>query len=200
MTQAATGVAPEGDPPARGAVIAVVGPSGVGKDSLMDFARKRFSGLTDIHFVRRMITRPKDSIGEDHEPVTAETFETLARSGAFAVHWKAHGLGYGIPASVHDDLAAGHIVIVNGSRSALDAFRTAFPRLLVINVTAHPEVLAKRLSARGRETAADIEARLARATDPLPEDMHVVTIDNSGDLAVAGRRLVDIVEGLRSEV
>jgi ribose 1,5-bisphosphokinase len=181
-------------------VIAVVGPSGVGKDSLMDFARQHFSGRTDIRFVRRMITRPKDPIGEDHEPVTPEDFETLARSDAFAVHWKAHGLGYGIPAAVNDDLAAGYIVIVNGSRSALDGFRTAFPRLLIVNVTARPDVLAKRLAARGRETAADIEARLARATEPLPDDMKVVTIDNSGDLATAGQQLVDLVEGLAGEV
>ncbi|MGC4409008.1 phosphonate metabolism protein/1,5-bisphosphokinase (PRPP-forming) PhnN [Allorhizobium sp. NPDC080224] len=199
MMHAATGMALERDA-SRGTVIAVVGPSGVGKDSLMDFARRHFSGTEDILFVRRMITRPKDSIGEDHEPVTAETFEALVRSRAFAVYWKAHGLGYGIPADVHDDLAAGRVVIVNGSRSALEGFRAAFPQLLVVNVTARPDVLAKRLAARGRETAADIEARLARATDPLPEDVKVVTIDNSGDLAVAGRRLVDLIEGLRSEV
>lgn len=199
MTQAATGIAAERDP-ARGTVIAVVGPSGVGKDSLMDFARQHLSGRTDICFVRRTITRPKDSVGEDHDAVTAEAFEALARSGAFAVHWKAHGLGYGIPANVYVDLAAGHIVIVNGSRSALDGFRAAFPRLLVVNVTARPDVLAKRLAARGRETAADIEARLARATEPLPDDLKVVTIDNSGELASAGRQLVDLVEGLRGQV
>lgn len=181
-------------------VIAVVGPSGVGKDSLMDFARRHLSDRKGIRFVRRMITRPKDSVGEDHEPLTAEAFDSLVRSGAFAVHWSAHGLGYGIPADIYEDLAAGHIVIVNGSRSALDGFRSAFSRLLVVNVTARPEVLAERLAARGRETAADIEARLARATDPMPDDVKVVIIDNSGDLAVAGRRLVDLVEGLRSEV
>ncbi|MFN3362612.1 MAG: phosphonate metabolism protein/1,5-bisphosphokinase (PRPP-forming) PhnN [Allorhizobium sp.] len=185
---------------ARGTIVAVVGPSGVGKDSLMDFARRHLSDREDIRFVRRMITRPKDPIGEDHEPVTTENFEALARSGAFAVYWKAHGLGYGIPANVHDDLAAGRVVIVNGSRSALDAFRVAFSQLLIVNVTARPDVLAKRLATRGRETAADIEARLARATDPLPEDVKVVTIDNSGDLAVAGRLMVNLIEGLRSEV
>lgn len=182
-----------------GTVLAVVGPSGVGKDSLMDFARQHLSGRTDIRFVRRMITRPKDSVGEDHEPVTPEVFEALARSGAFAVHWKAHGLGYGIPANVHDDLAAGRIVIVNGSRSALDGFRAAFPRLLVVNVTARPDVLAQRLAARGRETASDIEARLARSTEPTPSDLNNVTIDNSGTLETAGREMVKLIESLLVE-
>ncbi len=198
MTQAATGIAAERDP-ARGTVIAVVGPSGVGKDSLMDLARKHFSGRADIRFVRRTITRPKDSVGEDHDAVTAEAFEALTRSGAFAVSWKAHGLGYGIPADVHDDLAAGRVVIVNGSRSALDAFSTAFPRLLVVNITARPDVLAKRLTARGRETAADIEARLKRSSEPLPPQLDTVSIDNSGELEAAGKELVRLIESLLSK-
>lgn len=198
MTQAATGIAAERDP-ARGTVIAVVGPSGVGKDSLMDFARKHFSSRADIRFVRRTITRPEDSVGEHHDAVTAEAFEALARSGTFAVSWKAHGLGYGIPADVHDDLAAGRVVIVNGSRSALDAFSTAFPRLLVVNITARPDVLAKRLTARGRETAADIEARLKRSSEPLPPQLDTVSIDNSGELEAAGKKLVRLIEGLLSK-
>lgn len=196
MIQVATDQATERDT-ARGTVIAVVGPSGVGKDSLIDFARQHFSGRTDIRFVRRTITRPQNSIGEDHHAVTEDAFDALVRSGAFAVHWKAHGLGYGIPADIYEDLAAGHIVIANGSRSALDAFRTAFPHLLVVNVTARPEILAKRLAARGRETAADISARLGRSITPLMPNLDVVDIDNSGALTDAGKQLVSLIEDRR---
>jgi ribose 1,5-bisphosphokinase len=180
----------------RGTMIAVVGPSGVGKDSLMDIARRHFEGRGDLRFVRRVITRPQESAGEDHEAVTPEEFKTLARSGSFAVSWHAHGLDYGIPADVFDDLAAGHVVVANGSRSALDAFQAAFPSLLVVNVTARPEILARRLAARGRETAAEIEARLARSAEPLPPELQVITIDNSGDLQSAGHELVELIEGL----
>ena len=181
---------------ANGTLIAVVGPSGVGKDSLMDIARQHFAGRDDLRFVRRVITRAEDAVGEDHHAVTSEAFEELSKSGAFAVSWQAHGLGYGIPTDVYDDLAAGRIVIANGSRSALDAFRTAFPQLVVVNVSARPEILAKRLAARGRETAADIEARLVRSSEPLPPDLHIVNIDNSGELDLAGKELVDLIEGL----
>lgn len=177
-----------------GLFVAVVGPSGVGKDSLIEIARHHFADRPDLRFVRRIITRPQQAKGEDHLAVSTEDFRTLDRAGAFAVSWHAHGLDYGIPADVHDDLAAGHVVVANGSRSALQGFRSAFPRLLVINVTAHPEVLAQRLAARGRETRADIDARLARATDPLPTDLNVATIDNSGELAVAGQTLVDLIQ------
>ncbi|THV12016.1 phosphonate metabolism protein/1,5-bisphosphokinase (PRPP-forming) PhnN [Rhizobium rhizophilum] len=193
--QVAKGVASEKNA-ATGTLIAVVGPSGVGKDSLMDIARHHFAGRDNLRFVRRVITRAEDAVGEDHHAVTPEAFEELSKSGAFAVSWQAHGLGYGIPADVYDDLASGHVVIANGSRSALDAFRAAFPQLVVVNVTARPEILAKRLATRGRETAADIEARLARSSEPLPPDLHVVTIDNSGELDLAGTELVNLIQGL----
>ncbi|QEE45686.1 phosphonate metabolism protein/1,5-bisphosphokinase (PRPP-forming) PhnN [Rhizobium sp. WL3] len=198
MTQVAKGVATEKNA-ATGTLIAVVGPSGVGKDSLMDIARHHFAGRDDLRFVRRVITRAEDAVGEDHHAVTSEAFEELSKSGAFAVSWQAHGLGYGIPSDVYDDLAAGHVVIANGSRSALDAFHAAFPHLVVVNVTARPEILAKRLAARGRETAADIEARLTRSSQPLPPDLHVVTIDNSGELDLAGEELVNLIQGLFSK-
>lgn len=180
----------------KGTVIAVVGPSGVGKDSLMDFTRRHFAERDDVRFVRRTITRLKGAVGEEHTAVTFEAFDELARAGAFAVHWHAHGLGYGIPADVFEDLSAGHVVIANGSRSALRAFQLAFPNLVVVNVTADPEILANRLAARGRETPADIKSRLDRSPEPLPSDLTVVDIDNSGELERAGTALVALIDRL----
>ena len=87
-------------------------------------------------------------------------------------------------------------LLSSSSRSALASVRAAFPDLVVVNVTARADVLAKRLAARGRETAKQIEARLARTTAPLPLDLTIMTIDNSGDLEVAGKELVQLIEEL----
>jgi ribose 1,5-bisphosphokinase len=58
-----------------------------------------------------------------------------------------------------------------------------FPGFAVLSLTATPEVLAQRLQGRGRESAADIARRLARADNALPAGLdRVVTIDNSGAL------------------
>ncbi|MBB3162722.1 phosphonate metabolism protein/1,5-bisphosphokinase (PRPP-forming) PhnN [Rhizobium laguerreae] len=180
----------------RGIMVVVVGPSGAGKDTLMNLAARRFKGRDDVHFVRRVITRHRDAGGEDHLSVSLEGFASMEQSGSFAVWWEAHGLKYGIPAEVSVALSRGHIVVANGSRSALHRFQAAFPRLKVINVTARAEVLAGRLEARGRETHEDIMARLARGPLTVRGEYDVVELDNSGSLEEAEQKMIEILDGL----
>ena len=52
----------------------------------------------------------------------------------------------------------------------------------VLLVTARPDVRARRLAGRGRESAEDIEARLQREGAPVPDGIVPVIIDNSGGL------------------
>ncbi|MBC7314487.1 MAG: phosphonate metabolism protein/1,5-bisphosphokinase (PRPP-forming) PhnN [Rhizobium sp.] len=177
-------------------MVAVVGPSGAGKDSLIHLAMQYFAGRPDVHFVQRVITRPADSGGEQHRGVLPDEFEAMREQGAFAVDWDAHGLSYGIPASVHEKLALGHLVVANGSRSALPQLAKAFPSLLVVNVTASPEVLAERLVARGRESREEILERLKRGSLTVDGDYDVVTIDNSGALADAATKLISTLEAV----
>jgi ribose 1,5-bisphosphokinase len=183
--------------PAHGTLIVVVGPSGAGKDSLIRFVMAHFAGHPEVHVVQRVITRASDAGGEDHRAVTMAEFAQARAAGGFAVDWEAHGLHYGIPASVQKQLAQGHLVIANGSRSVLDRFQQAFPSLLVVNITARPDVLARRLQARGRESMADIEARLKRGGSlAIPACYPCLTIDNSGPLEEGGGKLIKALEGL----
>jgi len=54
----------------------------------------------------------------------------------------------------------------------------AFPGLRVIQISAPLGVLADRLAARGRESHADIIARLQRASYALPEGVPAIEISN----------------------
>lgn len=162
-----------------GRVFAVVGPSGVGKDTLMAAVGAARPGLV---LVRRVITRPEAAGGEPFEGVSAEEFARRADKGDFALDWQAHGLNYGIPAAVRDALARGSDVLVNLSRAVLPEAARAFPGLTVVHVTARPEVLAQRLAARGRENGEEITRRLSRTVPPLPAGLPVIEIDNSGRL------------------
>ena len=138
--------------------------------------------LPSMHLVRRVITRAADLGGEEYDAVPEAQFHEMAETGAFAVSWGAHGLFYGIPNTVRDELARGTDCLANFSRTALDAGARAFPNFLVLNITAQPETLAARLAARGREAEAEIAQRLAQADKPLPDGLTVLSVSNDGPL------------------
>ncbi len=174
-------------------LVAVVGPSGSGKDTLINAARMALGAQERFTFVRRVVTRPPLE-GEDHETVDEKTFATRQNAGAFAFAWRAHGLQYGIPAEIGLPLAEGKIVVASVSRTVL-ADAAARYRLHVVEITAPPDVLARRLAARGRDDAVGVAARLAR-TVKLPEGMPRDTIMNDGTIEQGGRRLVAILNRL----
>lgn len=163
-----------------GRLIAVVGPSGVGKDSVMAGIQ---SAIPSLHVVRRVITRAPGLGGEDYDAATVSQFRALVEDGAFAVHWGAHGLHYGIPITVKRHLGKGNDCLVNFSRKALAQAAGIFPRLVVLNITAKPETLARRLATRGRETEEEIANRLAQADKPLPTGLRVIHLANDGALS-----------------
>lgn len=164
-----------------GLLVAIVGPSGAGKDTLLDaLALKR----PDIMIAQRIITRPADAGGEAHIAVSDALFDAQLAMGRYAFHWQAHGLRYAIPASIDQHLAQGGVVVFNGSRKALPEIARAYPQLLVVMVTAPVEILAARLRARGRETARDIAARLKRAELAPPEGARVIVNDTTPEAAL----------------
>ena len=159
-------------------LVAVVGPSGAGKDTLMAGARAHLAGDARFLFVRRSITRPAGAGGEDHRSLTREEFTNARDAGAFALWWEAHGLLYGIPRAIEAEMAMGRIAVANLSRGVLDDAGSRYP-LRVLEITAPPDVLAARLAARGREHAAERAARAARGMT-LPPGTPVTTILNLG--------------------
>lgn len=117
--------------------------------------------------------------------MTEPAFAAAVAAGDFLVHWSAHGLNYGIPRRALGDVASGRLVVFNGSRAALPAARAVFPALQVVMVTAPPAVLAQRLAARGRESNAQIDARIARASLSAPDGAVIVMNDGSVAQGVA---------------
>lgn len=168
-----------------GRLICVVGPSGAGKDTLIDAARAERPHLV---IVRRVITRPSALGGEDFDGVTQAEFDRRKAAGAFALDWRAHGLSYGVPAAMLELRDQGQDVLFNGSRAALEQACDVFPELQVIRITAPSFVLMERLLARGRETRAEIEARIQRQSYEVPSGLQVTDVRNDGPLekAIAG--------------
>ena len=177
----------------RGRLVLVVGPSGAGKDTLIGYCRERLSGDPSVVFPRRVVTR-EESAHEEHDTLDHGDFAGEIARGAYALHWRAHGLGYGVPAAILADLERGRSVVVNVSRAVVAEARHRFRPLTVALVTAPPDVLAARLSARGRESAADVDGRIGRVPATVVGD-DVVVIDNSGFVEEAGDRLLAVIRG-----
>lgn len=162
-----------------GRLIAVVGPSGAGKDTLLDAVRER---RRDLHIARRVITRPSGAGGEDFEGVNQVEFDRRRDAGAFALHWEAHGLSYGVPVSIDGALVEGRDVLFNGSRAILPHAYELYPNLGVLLVTASVDTLAGRLAERGRESREDIARRLARAEYDIAPGLPLRRVANDGAL------------------
>lgn len=181
-----------------GKLIYLMGPSGSGKDSLIDAARP-YLAVRGCEVVRRVITRSAEAVGEDALGVSRETFQSLKEEGAFALSWQANGLEYGIPVQIEDWLQAGRHVLVNGSRGHLQHARERYPDLLAIMLRVDTQVLHQRLLTRGRETATEISARLKRnelfldSVETLGAEQ-VQILDNSAELTVGVQGLLALID------
>jgi len=167
-----------------GVLVLVVGPSGVGKDTLISGARQALEADKRFSFVRRLVTRPTDIELEDHLSIEPEEFAAALAAERFALHWEAHGLNYALPIGVDTDLALGRIVVANVSRHVVPAALGKYPASRVVLVSAEISLRAERLARRGRENRDQIAARLAREGAALPADVSPIVIDNSKSIAI----------------
>lgn len=175
-----------------GTLIYVIGPSGCGKDSVMDYAR-RLCPPTEAVFAHRYITRPAEAGGENHVHLSPEEFEARLGLGLFALNWNSHGYRYGIGIEIETWMRAGVTVVANGSRAYLPEATRRYPDLLPVLITVQPDVLRLRLISRGRESEAEVEQRLRRAEAYVVDHPRLVQIDNNRDLLHAGERLLDFL-------
>ena len=172
----------------NGLWVFVCGPSGAGKDSVMNWAATHMAAHQTIIFARRMVTRQSHA-GSDHDEVTADQFARLNQGGGLAWCWEAHGFSYGIDARYAEQVAAGRVVVVNGSREHAGALEVA-GHIRVLQIVANVEQLTSRLEQRGRDAPHEVRQRMAR-NERFSKLRVDHTLLNQGSLADAGRQLVD---------
>jgi thymidine phosphorylase len=165
---------------ATGLFVLVVGPSGAGKDTLLDGARGHPECARRFHFARRVITRPAGAPGEDHDSQDEAAFAQREAEGGFLMTWRAHGLSYGLPIELRDHLRAGRHVLANGSRAVVAELARRVEHLVVVEVSAPNEVLAQRIASRGRESTEEVLKRVARKTVAMPASVPVLRVFNDG--------------------
>jgi ribose 1,5-bisphosphokinase len=177
-----------------GKLILVVGQSGAGKDSIIRYAMEKFKTDPQFVFPRRVITRQADIAAEDHDTMDVQEFLALKAQDGFALSWQAHDLHYGVPAQLNSELDAGRHVIVNVSRTILPDMPKLYPNYLIVEITAPPEILEARISARGRSTDGNITKRATRNVSPPPAGPYHFVISNEMSLQEAGEAFCALIE------
>lgn len=177
-----------------GRLVYLMGPSGAGKDSVIQYARSRVDPAR-VLIAHRFITRRNDIGGENHVSLSEAEFSARKEAGLFALSWRSHGLSYGIGLELRLWLAQSFTVLVSGSRESWGQARAIDPKAIGILVTAAPEIRRARLTARSRENSAEIRVRLERTVAIAMDQVHV--IDNNGLLDAAAETLVCILQRCR---
>ena len=169
----------------------LIGASGSGKDSLINYVRTHLPSNSDLLFAHRYITRPADAGSENHIALSQTEFEQRKNAGLFAMNWDSHQLRYGIGCEIQQWIAAGLRVVISGSRDYLPQALADFPQLVPILITVPDELLRERLSKRGRESDEQIEERLSKAKWSFSGQLQ--TVSNDSTIELAGDKLLKLL-------
>jgi ribose 1,5-bisphosphokinase len=171
----------------------IVGASGAGKDTLINYVRIKCNGSNKLIFAHRYITREPLIGNENHIYLTHEEFISRRYGNLFAMHWGSHGQQYGIGIEINKWMENGFSVVVNGSRQYLPEAERAYPELSVILIDASPSIISSRLSLRGRENETEIMNRIKRTTEITTDLSFHSRISNDGTVEKAGDELMRII-------
>lgn len=172
-------------------IVLIVGPSGVGKDTLLKGARKILKN--EINFVRRYITRKPDK-NEKNYFLDEFAFEILKHNSFFASSWNAHGNYYAIA----KNSIKNKVNIISVSRAKISDFEKQYDKVYTINITVPKEELRNRLLLRKRESLEQIERRLNRSY-PKIEAENLIEFDNSKNIEVSIKDFVELIKKIASE-
>ncbi|WP_193337325.1 phosphonate metabolism protein/1,5-bisphosphokinase (PRPP-forming) PhnN [Devosia beringensis] len=182
-----------------GSLVLVVGPSGVGKKTIIEGARNALGNDQRFVFVQRVVARAPGTDPDEHDGMAPEDFAKAELGGRFCLCWDAHNRRYGLPISVDTDLSLGKVVVASVARHAVAEACAKYPACAVVLVTAEISLRAQRLIGLGREGGDQITARLARESPAVPRGIDPIIIDNSGRLAIGVTALVMALVGIASQ-
>ena len=184
-------------------LVIISGPSGVGKDTIIDALRAR-PREKDYHYVVTCTTRaprPDEVDGSSYHFLSRERFLAMRDAGQLLEANEVHGNWYGTPrAEVAAALVAGHDVIlkidVQGAQVVKERVSDA---LLIFVVPPSLEALFQRLKARATESADELETRQRNAALELArqDDYDYVVLNETGQVERTAVRIDEIVAAER---
>ncbi|NKY51208.1 guanylate kinase [Nocardia vermiculata] len=180
----------------KGRLVVLVGPSAVGKSTVVRCLRERLPDLVFSVSATTRAPRPGEVDGRDYRFVTRADFDTMIEEGELLEWADIHGglQRSGTPAApVKAALAAGKPVLVEVDLVGARSVRAAMPEaVLVFLAPPSWEELVARLTGRGTESPEVIERRLATARVELAACDEFDTVIVNDDVTTACEQLVSL--------
>ena len=179
-------------------LIIISGPSGVGKDAVLERMRQYHKPW---YFIVTATTRPKrlgETDGVDYVFMSKGHFQELLDQGGFLEYANVYGRFYGVPqAQIQDAFKSGQDVIVKTDVQGARTLRSKVPgALLIFLAPPNMEELERRLRTRKSETESDLEQRIQTAFSEMASQSefdHVV-VNHTNSLEVAVRKIEQIID------
>ena len=188
--------------------IIISAPSGCGKTTLIDMLLQEYPDIGYSVSCTTRAPREGEEDGVDYHFLTPERFRELLAENAFIEHAEVHGNFYGtLSAPISEVLSAGESIIldidVQGAAKVREYVRslpnTNPMKIGYVDIFINPpslEELRDRLERRGTDSQATIERRMANAEGEMARaDEYMFQVTND-DLAVAYKRLCDLIDAL----
>lgn len=177
-------------------LVVLTGPSGAGKDSILNALRER---NTPHHFTVTATTRaPREGErdGVDYYFVTRQEFERMVRDGELLEHAMVYGQEKGVPkAPIRTALAAGNDVLMRTDVQGARYIKSVVPGAITVFVTVpSAEELERRLRGRGADTDEQMAVRLKTATEEMESTNEFDYVVVNDDLDRALDELDEILE------
>lgn len=187
----------------RSLFVVLSGPSGVGKDSVLDELERRGYVFHRVVTATTRAPREGELPGVDYHFVSESEFDGLIEADGLLEHATVYGHRYGVPKQqVLDALAAGTDVFVRTDVQGAATIKRIMPdAVLVFVAPASLRDLEERLRARGTDGRDKVERRLetAKAEMARQHEFEHVIVNAPGRLGDAVDQLEAILATARAK-
>lgn len=182
----------------KGVLVLFSGPSGVGKDTVLDIVLNKDKNLQKSISLTTRGIRENEVDGKDYYFISNEKFEDMISQGQVLEYAKYGSNFYGTPKAPIDEwLGEGKTVILKIEVQGASKIKELYPDSVSIFVLPPSmEELENRLRSRGTESEDDIKKRLdiARGEVERSKDYDFIVIND--DLDIASDKVIAIVNNL----
>jgi guanylate kinase len=185
-------------------VIVISGPSGVGKDAILNRMKARKYDFTFITTVTTRRKRPDEKHQVDYHFISEEEYQQLLNNNGLLESARVYGNWYGVPKQpIREALAEGKDTILKVDVQGAATIKKILPEAVFIFIAPTTlDELSTRLNHRGSETASDLAVRLKMAEDEMQKiclfDYVVYNRCNEIDFAIDQIRAIVIAEKCRA--